>query len=60
MRGRKRKIEGRKLSKGKKVVMLTGVRKDRAKVGDLQEAESEEHGMAIDGFIRFPELRTKS
>jgi len=59
----KRQIEGRTLSKGKKVAMLTGTTEGRAKewgVGDLREAEFGEHDAAIDAFIRFPELRTES
>ena len=64
MHERKGKIEGRTLSKGKKVTMLTGTREGRAKersVGDsLRAAEFDEHEAAVDVFIRFPELGTKS
>jgi len=60
----KRKIEGRTLSKGKKVAMLTSTTEGRAKergVGDsLREAEFEEHDAAVGAFMRFPELRTES
>ena len=56
-------MEGRALSKGKKIAMLTSTREDRAKergVGNLREAEFQEHDTAVDAFIWFPELRAES
>jgi hypothetical protein len=57
------KRNGGALLKRKKVTILTSTREGGAKgrgVGDGQEGDLEELDAAIDTFIRFPELRTKS